>query len=543
VRPLCTIVGCVALLACAETSDPSQSAHRPGTRPSPPSLQVTLVGPERPEIRLARQLEVTSNRPVSLRVSLSTDGEPTRILDFGASSPQQTLPILALKADRQYRVVVTATDTDGRSSTQTRAIHTDALPLRWPRLETLVHRPDEMSPGYTLLDAKTTDPTARYILILDPDLEPVWYWEAERSLTDTRITEDGRLVVLESGDIRVTDLVGNSFGPWDTIGPVHHEAFPMPDDGLLTLATITATSPWMPVDYDHPEDLEPDVPILDTQVLRYDAQAKLLTSWPLHDILDTSRVGYDALNNATGGMDWVHANGVTHDPTDGGFLVSLRHQDCIIKLSPEGSLQWILGNHMGWSPAFSPALLQETGEPFLWPYHPHAPQVTDQGLVVLMDNGNHRETPYGPPGPPKEDWFSRAVAYRVDEAAMTVEQVWEVRDTSTGPVYSGALGDADVLANGNVLATFGWVTQDNGVDNVDLGRGRRSSRLIEARPDGEILLDLRLSSHYDNAPDGWKTYRAERVPELYPIETRPAIQTVPSVPARRMKPPLEDARR
>jgi len=50
-----------------------------------------------------------------------------------------------------------------------------------------------------------------------------------------------------------------------------------------------------------------------------------------------------------GGADWTHANGLIHDPSDDSFIVTVRHQDCAIKIDRKsGALTWVLGTPDGW---------------------------------------------------------------------------------------------------------------------------------------------------------------------------------------------------
>ena len=70
--------------------------------------------------------------------------------------------------------------------------------------------------------------------------------------------------------------------------------------------------------------------------------------------------------------------------------------------------------------------------------------------------------------------------------------VWEFRPNPD--IYAPVWGDADRLANGNTLVTF--------------GRNPETSHIIEASPAGDNLWELIV-------PDAWGTYRAERVEPYY----------------------------
>jgi hypothetical protein len=197
-------------------------------------------------------------------------------------------------------------------------------------------------------------------------------------------------------------------------------------------------------------------------------------------------------------------------------VVSMRHQDAVAKFDASGALMWILGDPAGWDASFLPSLLRPVGA-LEWPYHQHAPEMGDDGVLLLFDNHNRGHTPYT--DEPDQDPRSRVVAFRVDEDRMTVEQVWQFSDTTTGPIYSGSLGDADRLPRtGNVLAVYGHVTEEAGVENGALGWGELTARIIEIDRDRPAVppLDLRLFSDALEEPSGWKLYRAEHIPSLYP---------------------------
>jgi hypothetical protein len=131
----------------------------------------------------------------------------------------------------------------------------------------------------------------------------------------------------------------------------------------------------------------------------------------------------------------------------------------------------------------------------------------------MFDNHVRGHLPFDPP--PEEPVFSRVVAYQVDEAAGTVAQLWEREQTTTGPLYARAFGDADLLPDtGNVLAVWGWLTEENGVQYTAGGLGVHGARVVEYAPDGRVVLDLRLTTDDPALPNGFKVYRAESVPCL-----------------------------
>jgi len=75
-------------------------------------------------------------------------------------------------------------------------------------------------------------------------------------------------------------------------------------------------------------------------------------------------------------LDWAHANSVIIDPNDDTYVISLRTQDCIVKVGrTTGQLVWIHGDPGRWNPPWSAKLLTPIGPNFGWHYHQHGPHI------------------------------------------------------------------------------------------------------------------------------------------------------------------------
>lgn len=214
-----------------------------------------------------------------------------------------------------------------------------------------------------------------------------------------------------------------------------------------------------------------------------------------------------------------HANAVLHDPRDDSIIVSLRHQEAVIKFSrATGDLKWILGPHQNWTPEFQPFLLDPVGTPFEWQYHQHAPMITPSGTLLLFDNGNYRAMPFDGRMPVENaDNYSRAVEFSIDEVNMEVRQVWDYGRDNGERIFAHFIGDVDWLeTTGNVLVHFGGTSFTDGVPNSDLGRGEISIRIVEVTHDSpaEKVFDLVI---YNSEPTAQvRSYRSERISSLYP---------------------------
>jgi hypothetical protein len=236
----------------------------------------------------------------------------------------------------------------------------------------------------------------------------------------------------------------------------------------------------------------------------------------LLNILDPTRLGYDSLStNPVVGTpnDWAHANAII--PVDDGenLVVSCRHQDAVFKVErSSGDLQWILANHDGWSTKFQQYLLDAEGEDFRWPFHQHAPELTDTGSLLLFDNGSYQATPLdGRTLLPPADSSSRAVEYVVDDEHMLVRQIWEYEHDVR--LFAYAVGDADLQPDSNtVLITYGALTAVGDESSKKMKRGEFQSRLVEVTHDDDkdVVFELDVHSKDVDSP-GWIVYRAERI--------------------------------
>ncbi len=75
-------------------------------------------------------------------------------------------------------------------------------------------------------------------------------------------------------------------------------------------------------------------------------------------------------------------------------MLSLRHQDAVVKLTRRGKLDWILGDSAGWREPWADKVLKvEGGRPF---YHQHDLSFVANGDLMLFDNGTVGAVPPNP---------------------------------------------------------------------------------------------------------------------------------------------------
>ena len=142
-------------------------------------------------------------------------------------------------------------------------------------------------------------------------------------------------------------------------------------------------------------------------------------------------------------VDWLHINTVSMSPGDQNLVLSVRHQDWVIKIdyangAGDGHVVWRLGNGGDFTVNFT--------NPNLWFSHQHTPHYIDDHTLILFDNGNTRRA-----SNPTAN--SRGQVWTVDEQTMTATLVLNA-DMGT---YSDRVGSAERLSNGNYSFTSGAI--------------------------------------------------------------------------------------
>jgi arylsulfate sulfotransferase len=134
--------------------------------------------------------------------------------------------------------------------------------------------------------------------------------------------------------------------------------------------------------------------------------------------------------------DWLHANSA-QVANDGSILMSLRHQDWVIKVdynngTGTGNILWRLGLDGDFT------IVGDPNDPYPWFSHQHdAEWQFNTDYVALFDNGNTRITQNGGVGD------SRGQLLKVNQKNMTATLLYNF---DTG-VQSLALGTAQMLVN------------------------------------------------------------------------------------------------
>ena len=479
----------------------------------------TLTMDPNQQTPLAGVVELETDVAVGAQLTI-THGAEIRTVQFPNPVTQHYLPVLGLQADRTYTVDV---DLIPGGHVGTVFATTALLPADFPTLTTVVSDPLNMEPGYTLIDCmrrEKLDPRPNYTAIVNSAGAVVWYTTI--CISAGRQLPNGNILYRSGLDSVIEmDLLANQNYQALAIPGIglHHDLLRTPHGTYLSLDRQLVNVSDFPTSETDP--LAPTAPatLRDDSVVEFLPDGTLRKEWPLVDMLDATRIGYLSLDQTGGGLDWTHANAVNYRADDDSIIVSMRHQDAVIKFSRRtGALEWILGPPENWSPAFQPYLLQPTGPGFRWQYHQHAPMWTGSDTLLLFDNGNFRASPFDGTTPDTdEDSFSRGVEYSIDTQNMQVSQVWEYGENSPERLFSSFISDADWQeTTGNRLLVFGGVTFVDGAASMGLGLGERHTRIIEVTDDVTPVKVFELWAH-DPTGGRISTYRGERIAGLYPV--------------------------
>jgi hypothetical protein len=193
-------------------------------------------------------------------------------------------------------------------------------------------------------------------------------------------------------------------------------------------------------------------------------------------------------------VDWLHINAVSWSPADGNLVLSIRHQDWVIKIDYENGAG---DGHVIWRLGQGGDFTVNSTDPNPWFSHQHNAHYVDDSTLVLFDNGNTRHA-----SDPNGD--SRGQVWRLDEQTMTATLVFNV-DLGN---YSDHFGGAQRLSNGNYVFTSG--AQGNPPNLF--------GQSIEVRPDSSTAYILE---------DNMQEFRSFRVRTLYEGTYQlPGVQSV-----------------
>lgn len=187
-------------------------------------------------------------------------------------------------------------------------------------------------------------------------------------------------------------------------------------------------------------------------------------------------------------QDWSHANSAVM-ADDGSVLVSLRHLDQIVSISPDfKKIQWRIGG------PGSDYVFPQASDRF---YEPHTAIPLANGHILMFDNGNDRPNEEG-------GQYSRALELEIDHKNKTVRKIWEFVHNPL--IFSVCCSSVERLPNGNTLVLFG----SNFLPDP------RPFKIMEITADGQVVWEVLHQSR--EKQNQYRVYSAESVMQEQRIE-------------------------
>lgn len=251
------------------------------------------------------------------------------------------------------------------------------------------------------------------------------------------------------------------------------------------------------------------VTVIGDMIVALDTDWQVRWSWSGFDHLDVNRQAvlderwwFTKICNdravPRNARDWMHSNSIDYSPADGNLILSMRHQDWVVKIdyrngTGTGDILWRLGAGGDFK------AITDQGEAYPWFSHQHDVR-WDGDKLLVFDNGNTR---------------CRAQS----DGCNSRGQVWQIREATREAVllvnadlgvYSSAYGSSQKLSNGDYHFLAG---------NIVPGLYSRS---IEVAPPASGLSASAATRNYVLEAD-IVAYRSFRLPNLYsaPLNATP----------------------
>jgi len=267
-----------------------------------------------------------------------------------------------------------------------------------------------------------------------------------------------------------------------TLDQFHHDITPLPNGHWIVLTSTEKMFNNLP-GYPGVTNVLGDV------IIDIDENLRPVWVWSEFDHLDINRHPYQF-------PDWTHTNAVIYSPSDGNLIISMRHQNWVIKVAyndgaGNGDILW----HLGYQGDFK---LVGGTDPIDWQYAQHYPYLfsaNSSGIfkLGLMDNGDDRVGCVAASACP----YSTIPVFQIDEGAKTATLLQNQKLPPN--LYSFFGGNTELLDNGDIEYDLA------GTANPTLG-----SDIFEVTPGATPTNVWHLHTN------GVYAYRGYRIPSLYP---------------------------
>ncbi len=295
------------------------------------------------------------------------------------------------------------------------------------------------------------------------------------------LTMDALNTSLAASNLR--DASGNTY----QLRSFHHSVIALPNGHWIVLATEVKP-------YTNLSGLPGITNVIGDALVDVDQNLNPVWAWNTFDHLDINRRPMNF-------PDWTHSNDILYSPDDHNLLLSMRHQNWIIKIEyldgqGSGKVIW----HLGEGGDFK---LVGALDPTDWFYAQHGmnfftPNTTGVFRIGLMDNGNDRMFPTGPvfckqSGPPIATCYSTMPVLELNETNMTATMVTHYVPPPS--YYSFFGGNVSLLQNGDI--------------HVDFCAAFNGSIVQELNPQATQAVWQGITPNSNQ-------FRSDRLPSLYP---------------------------
>ena len=437
-----------------------------------------------------------SDEPVNISIHIPGNTESADIVyTFEGYHTLHMVPIYGLYPGKSNTAILTAKTLSGVLQTSELEIETEPLPPELARNIILTDsvQPENYQPGfnYTFIPKTAFDINGQYR----------WFYN-DFGLLHTALYDYYGHMVFSKGNYHEGDTLLFSVNALGRVHSVYYSPYGAHHDIASSNGSLLVTG-------SRGETIEDIIYEIDKE------SGDIINILDLKYVFQRTRPSRFPFYTTT---DWFHHNAVLYD--SGSIIISGRNQSAAARITwPEGKILWILSDHSGWNLMFQKYLLTPVGDGFEWFFDQHTPRILpdfddnpDTIDILLFDNGTSRfdsftelrdilaEGDYAASEP-----YSRLVHYRIDERAMTVEQVWQFGKELGGAYHSFWASSADYLENGNRLGAF-----DRNSFLQEQEFVRINANFIEVDSTGRIVWEAYAAST-DSTGD-FLAYRLERRP-------------------------------
>ena len=408
---------------------------------------------------LTAEVSFLTSRAVHVEVVVEgLEGGEDVVGRFDYQHDQVTLPILGLYPSTHNRVILRFISGSNTLIAQNELmIEAPDIISDLPRIDFEVLRQSAIKPGMNLVSyfGHNSEFTPQRPFMFDSQGVIRWYLDFREHPSLSSLFFDDGVERLANGNLlfgdgstdRIIemDMLGRIVDTWSMPGfGFHHLVIEKPGGNFIATVNKQGSS------------------TVEDHIIEIGRTSHtIVREWDLRQSLQYGRRAWPA-NFGDQDVDWFHANGVVYDPSDDTIIVSGRTQGTI-KLSMDNEVVWIVAPHRGWSTSgngvdLNSKLLQPLGADgeaildedvldgrsnhpdFEWAWYQHAPELMPDGSLLLFDNGDNRN--YS-----SSERYSRAVQFRIDESAGTIEQVWQYGKDRGEETFSRIVSDVDYHAD------------------------------------------------------------------------------------------------